>query len=287
MGAIFRKELRGYFTGITGYILTAIMLFMIGYYTVSYCFSYHYAVFEYVYASAVLVLLFFVPVITMRLFAEEKKQKTDRLLYSLPLKMSDIVLGKYFAALCVLALPCAVSAIYPLLLHSYGNFNFRLIYITLACFFLLGAALTAICMFISLLTENQIAAAIISFVILLLNHFLNNILGVVPASVTAYTIITVVAIAIIGLLVWLVTKNGILADIVSIILLAALIAVRIIKPTIIEKVAGGILDKILLFDVFYIMVDGMLELSTVVLYMSVVVLFTFMSIQVLERRRWA
>ena len=287
MGAVYKKELHGYFTGFTGYILLAVMLAFMGIYTMTYCLSYQYSAFEFVYGNTVFVLLLFVPILTMRMFAEEKKQGTDRLLYSLPLKMSEIILGKYFAALTVLCIPCLITGIYPLILSRFGNINFKLVYIAMLGFFLLGAALTAVCMFISLLTENQIVAALVSFVVLLLNYFMKSLTNYIPSTLIASTIILVVLVIIIGIIVWAVTKNGVLADIVAIVLLMALIAIRLIRAELIQGILPKILGKIELFEQYFDIVYGSLDISTIVLYISVIVLFCVLSIQVLERRRWA
>ena len=287
MGAVFKKELRGYFTGLTGYILLAVMLVMMGIYAMIYCLSYQYSAFEFVYGNTVFVLMLFVPILTMRMFAEEKKQGTDRLLYSLPLKMSDIVLGKYFASLVVLGIPCFFTGIYPIILSKFGNINFKVVYAAMLGFFLLGAALTAVCMFISLLTENQIIAAIVSFVVLLLNYFMNNLTNYIPSTMFASTVILILLVIVIGLIVWAVTNNAVLADIVSIILLLALIAVRLIKAELLQGLLPKIFNKIELFEQFFNIVYGSIDLSTVVLYFSTMILFCFLSVQVLERRRWA
>ena len=287
MDAVFKKELRGYFTGLTGYILIAVMLVMMGIYAMIYCLSYQYSAFEFVYGNTVFVLMLFVPILTMRMFAEEKKQGTDRLLYSLPLKMSDIVLGKYFASLVVLGIPCLFVGIYPLILSKFGNVNFKLVYVAMLGFFLLGAALTAVCMFISLLTENQIIAAIVSFVVLLLNYFMNNLTNYIPSTLFASTIIFIILVILVSLIVWTVTKNGVLADIVGIVCLLALIAIRLIKAELIQGILPKILGKIELFEQYFNIVYGSLDISTIVLYISVAVLFCVLSVQVLERRRWA
>lgn len=287
MGAVFKKELRGYFTGFTGYILIAVMLVMMGIYTMIYCLSYQYSAFEFVYGNTVFVLMLFVPILTMRMFAEEKKQGTDRLLYSLPLKMSRIIGGKYLASLVVLGIPCFFAGLYPIILSRFGNVNFKLVYASMLGFFLLGASLTAVCMFISLLTENQIIAAIVSFVILLLNYFLNNLTNYIPTTLFASTVILIILIILTGLIIWAVTKNAVLADISAIALMIALIIIRFVKAELIQGILPKILSRIELFEQYYNIVYGSLDISTIVLYFSVIILFYVLSVQVLERRRWA
>lgn len=287
MNAIFRKELRSYFTGFTGYILTAVMLIMIGIFSMIYNLSYQSAAFEYVYGNCVFILMLLVPILTMRLFPEEKRQKTDQLLYSLPIKMSDIVLGKYLASICVLGIPCIISGIYPLVFSAFGNINFKIVYASLFSFFLLGATLTAICMFISLLTENQIIAAIISFIVILINYFLNNLTSYISSSLFASVVTLVILIILFSIIVRIVTQNKILADIISIVLLIALLVIRIVKSSLIEGFVPKILKKIMLFDSFYDFIYGKFYISSIILFLSFIVVFVYISIQALERRRWA
>ena len=231
--------------------------------------------------------MLFVPILTMRMFAEEKKQGTDRLLYSLPLKMSQIIGGKYLASLVVLGIPCFFTGLYPIILSRFGNVNFKLVYASMLGFFLLGASLTAVCMFISLLRENQIIAAIVSFVILLLNYFLNNLTNYIPTTLFASTVILIILIILTGLIIWAVTKNAVLADISAIALMIAFIIIRFVKAELIQGILPKILSRIELFEQYYNIVYGSLDISTIVLYFSVIILFYVLSVQVLERRRWA
>lgn len=287
MNAVFRKELRTYFTGFLGYLFMAVLLVIIGIYCMIYNLSYQYSAFEYVYGSVSFIYLIVIPILTMRVFPEERKLKTEQLLYSLPLKMSEIVCGKYFAALVILAIPLAVSAVYPVILSAYGTVNFGIVYTTLLGFFLLGAALAAVCMFISSLTENQILAAIFSFIVLFINYFIGNLTNYFSSSTGAGFISLTAVILAVALLVRLVTKNKFLARITLAVLLAALIAVAVINSSLIAGIAGKVLGKLALFDGFYNIVYGIFDLKTILLYISTAVIFTFLTVQALERRRWA
>ena len=144
MRAVFRHETGMYFTGLSGYVFGAFMLLFTGIYMMVYNLKGGYTNFEYVPAGMSFIFLIIVPILSMRVLAEEKKQKTDQLLYSLPLSMTQVILGKYAAMLVVLLIPTAIMCVYPLILSAYGDVYFPAAYGTVLAFFLLGAALLAI-----------------------------------------------------------------------------------------------------------------------------------------------
>ena len=172
MKAVYSRELRSYFTGLTGCVFAAFMLLFAGIFTMVYNLNYSYANFEYAMGNMPFVFLVIVPIITMRTFAAEKRGHTDVLLYSLPVSMTRVVMGKYLALLTMFVLPVAVICLYPLVLSMFGNVYLPAAYAAIAAFLFLGAALLAVGMFISSLTESQAVAAGVSFAVLLLNYFL-------------------------------------------------------------------------------------------------------------------
>ena len=232
MKAIFERELRSYYTSVSGYVFAAFLLLFAGIYTMSVCLIGGYANFEYVLGNMSFIFLLIVPVITMKTFAEERRQRTDQLLYALPIGMTRVVLGKYLALLAVFAVPMLIVALYPLVLNLYGTLSFRTILVSYIGFLLLGASLLAIGMFISSLTESQPLAAGGTFLILLLNFF-----------------------------------SGSLASYVS--------------------VGSGLLTCLCLFDRVDDFVYGILNLNSVVFYLSVIAFFVFLTVQACEKRRWS
>ena len=148
----------------------AVLLPFAGIYTMAICLQSGYSNFEYVLGNIGFIFLSIVPILTMRTFAEEKKQKTDQLLYSLPTGMLRIVIGKYLALLLVFLVPVIILRTYPLVLSMYGELEMKTVYSTIFAFFLLGASLLAIGIFISTLTESQPFAAGGTFVVLLLDY---------------------------------------------------------------------------------------------------------------------
>ena len=141
MIAVFRRELNGYFKSMMGYLFSAFVLIFAGIYTMVYNLSGYTAHFEQVLSAISFLYLIAVPILTMRSVAEEKKQKTDQLLYSLPISFSGVVVGKYLAMLAVLLVPTAIMGLYPLILSQFGTVPLQTAYGALTGFFLLGAAL--------------------------------------------------------------------------------------------------------------------------------------------------
>ena len=223
MRAVFRHELSSYFTGVTGYVFSAFLLLFTGIYTMVYNLQSASVHFEYVLGSMSFVFLIIVPILTMRVLAEERRQKTDQLLYSLPLTMTQVVLGKFAAMLVVFAAPMAVICLYPVVLSAYGNVYLPAAYGAIVGFFFLGMALLAIGMYISSVTESQAVAAGLCFVVMLVNYFLSDLAGF--ASSTAYSSLAALALTalIVCGIVYLMTKNGFVSLLLAAVLEAGLI----------------------------------------------------------------
>ena len=175
MKAVFRRELSSYFTGLSGYVFGAFLLLFAGIYTMAYNIRAAVSNFEYVLSSMSFIFLVIVPILTMRVFAEEKRQKTDQLLYSLPLTMTEVVMGKYLAMLVMFLIPLCIIGIYPAVLSHFGKVNLAAAYGALVGFFFLGAALLAVGEFISSVTDSQGVAAGLCFAALLVNYFLASL----------------------------------------------------------------------------------------------------------------
>lgn len=180
MKAIFQREFKSYFTSVTGYAFAAFLLLFVGIYTMSVCLVGYYPNYEYVLGNTAFIFLLIVPIVTMKTFAEERKQKTDLLLYALPIGMTKIVMGKYLALLAVFAVPMLPTAIYPFILKMYGNVSLKVVFTAFTGFILLGAALLAFGMFVSSLTESQPLAAGISFLFILINFLSGSLATYLP-----------------------------------------------------------------------------------------------------------
>lgn len=287
MRAVFRHELSSYFTGLTAYVFAAFVLLFGGIYTMSYNLNAGITDFQYVVGSVSFVFLLIMPILSMRVLAEEKRQKTDQLLYSLPITMTQVVLGKYFAQLVVLLVPVAVMGIYPLILSAFGNIYYPAAYGSLIGFYFLGAALLAIGMFISSLTESQPVAAGLCFVVMLLNYFIASLADFVPSSAAAsFAAFSLVA-ALVCLVFYLMTKSGFGAAAIFVAAEGALTVVFIVNSTAFEGAFGDMMEKLSLFEQFYRFVDGVFDVRGIVYFLSVVGVFLFLSVQSMEKRRWS
>ena len=211
MKAVFRHELSSYFTGMAGYVFGAFLLLFAGIYTMVINLNAGQATFEYVLSNMSFVFLVAIPILTMRVLAEERKQKTDQLLYALPLTMTQVILGKYLAMLVLFLVPVAVICVYPILLSGFGNLYLPAAFGAIGGFFLLGMALLAVGMFISSVTESQPVAAGLCFAVLLVNYFLSSLSGYLSSTAFGSFLCLTVVILVLALIVWRMTRNGLAA----------------------------------------------------------------------------
>lgn len=209
MRAVLKHELSSYFTNLSGYVFGAFLLLFAGIYTMVYNIQSATTKFEYVLGGMSFVFLVIVPILTMRVLAEERHQKTDQLLYSLPLTMTQVVLGKYFAMLVIFLVPLAIISIYPIVLTAFGNVYLPAAFSAIVGFFFLGAALITIGMYISSVTESQAVAAGLCFVVMLLNYFIADLADM--ASTTAFgslAVLMVVSLVVSGIVyLMVISKN--------------------------------------------------------------------------------
>ena len=287
MTAIYKRELRSYFNGVMGYIFIAFILAAFGIYTTYICFANRLAEFQYVPYMIKFVFLIAVPILSMRVLSEERKQKTDQLLFSNAIDVSKIVLGKYLAMLTVIAIPIAFVCIYPAFLSAYGPVPLATSYGTLLAFFLMGAALLAIGMFASSLTDSQIVAAAVCFGIILVAYLSNQITSVVSSTAVASYIGFTVIVVLIALITRYMTKSWYAAGIAAVILEAVLTALMLFAPTVLNGALANFLGCIALFDKMDTFKDGVFDINVIVYYISVAALFTFFSMQAVEKRRWS
>ncbi|MGN1346911.1 MAG: ABC transporter permease [Eubacteriales bacterium] len=286
MLAVYKKELKTYFTGMTGPVFICFILLMTGIFTVVFNLQGLYPNFEITLNQVAFIYLLAIPVLTMRSVAEEKHSRTDQLLYSLPMSMTSIVMAKYLAMLTVLAIPTGVMLFYPLLLASFGTVHLSSAYAMLLAFFLLGAALIAIGMFISSLTESQVIAAVLSLASALLIYFMPGISNMISTDASVSLIGFLLLAVVIGLVVNSMIKNNVLAISITAVLALAVIAVYLVDSS---RFAGAIprmLTAISLFDRLTTFQNGMFDLTAVVFFLSVCGLFVYLTIQSMEKKRW-
>jgi ABC-2 type transport system permease protein len=265
----------------------AFMLLFAGIYTVAVNVNSAYANFEYALSNMSFIFIIIIPVLTMKVISEERKQKTDTLLYSLPLSLTKIVLAKYFAMLFVLLIPVAVMSLYPLVLSFFGTVNFLSAYSSLLGFFLLGAALISMGLFASSVTENQALAAGLAFLIVLVNYFITSFAYYLSGTATASLIALAITVLAIGILVYVLTKDYTVAGGVTILGEAVLAFIFFSFPEKLEGLFPAIIEKLSLFERFTIFTEGILDLASVVYLILVSVIFVFITVQAMEKRRWS
>ena len=287
MIAIFERELKSFFTGITGYIFGACLLLFAGIYSMVLNLSQGYNSLDYVFGNMGFIYLLAVPILTMRTIAEERKQKTDQLLYSLPINMHKIVLGKYFAMLAVLAVPVVIMAFYPIIYSAFGTVSFRTSYSTLVGFYLLGAALIAIGMFVSSLTDNQVVAAVMCLIIMVINYFISSLTDYLSTS-SASTLLALVVLALaLAAIIWYITRNVITALLTGIVCEAGLIITYTLVPTKFAGLLPNVIGKLSLYERFYNFTDGLFDITALVYFIMVAFVFVFLTVQAMEKRRWS
>lgn len=286
MKAVFKHELSNYFHSLTAYIFGAFLLVFVGIGAMIYNIQQAVANFEYVLSFVSLVFVVLIPVLTMRVIAEERKQKTDQLLYSLPITTTQIVVGKYLAMLVVFLVPLCMIGIYPMVFARYGEVYFLTSYGSIAAFFIMGAALIAIGTFISSLTENQGFAAGIAIPVILLNYYSVSLAEYVSATAFGSAAALCVLCCLLGVIIRFMTKNENLAYAVAFVLILAVGIMYLVDSTMFEGLLAKIMTQMSLFERFYRFVNGVFDWTAIVYYLTVIVFFIFLSVQSLEKRRY-
>lgn len=286
MSAIFKHELRTYFHSLTAYLFGALLLVFIGVFAMLYNIQAAVSNFELVFHYGSLIFVVIVPIMTMRVIAEERKQKTDQLLYSLPVTTTQVILGKYLALLMVSLVPLALLSTYPLIFSRYGDVYLPTSYGSLFAFFLVGAALLALGIFISSLTDNQGFAAGIGIAVILLNYFSVRLSEYVSSTAFGSVIVLAILILVLGAVVKHLTKNENLSFAVSIALMLILIAFFYLKTENFEGLLPSIMSKLSLFERLDSFINGVFDVTAVVYYMTFIGFFLFLSVQSLEKRRY-
>ena len=182
MKAIYKRELKSYFQSMIGYAFIAFLLAFVGIYFMAYNLNAGYPYFSYALSGVMFMFLVAVPILTMKSFSEERKSKTDQLLLTSPVRLVDVVLGKYLAMVTVFLTPNLIFCIYPLVIKMQGTAYLRVDYAAILMFFILGCVYIAIGMFLSALTESQIIAAVSTFAVLLILHLWGGLLDFIPST---------------------------------------------------------------------------------------------------------
>ena len=286
MIAVLKHELRNYFHSLTAYVFGAFLLAVVGVGAMLYNIQAAVSNFEFVLSFSSLVFVVIVPILTMRVIAEERKQRTDQLLYSLPITTTQVILGKYLALLVVYLIPLCIISLYPLIFARFGDVYLLTSYGSILAFFLMGAALIAVGVFISSLTDNQGFAAGIGIAVILLNYYSVSLSEYISSTAFGSLLALYVLVFILGLVIRYLTRNEALAYGVCLVLAVGLAAVYLIDSSIFEGLLPAVMEQLSLFKRFQVFVNGVFDLTAVVYYLSVIGFFLLLSVQSLEKRRY-
>lgn len=286
MIAIYKKEMRNYLTQMIGYVFLAFFLLLVGIWFTLINVRGADGNFQFVLSNVTIFFFILIPTLTMRLFSEETRQKTDQLLFTSPLSVTAIVLGKFFAALSLFLLGVAITVVLPFLLRGYGKLPVSQIVGTYLGFILLGAACIAIGVFISVLTENQIIAAVGTMAAIFVMFLIDAIAVSMPTSTFAslmFVLFIIIAIAAI----WHNSTGKVIAAVItSIIGLAVAGGLYLANDLIFDGIIVRVLLWFSIFTRFSFFTRGVLRVSDIVYYISFAALFLYLTVNVIEKRRW-
>ena len=288
MLAIYKRELRSYFQSMVGCVFIAFLIAFTGIYFMAYNLMSGYPYFSYTLSGSLIVFIVGIPLITMRSFSEERKNKTDQLLLTAPVSLGKVVMGKYLAMVTVIAIPNVIFCIFPLIIKSQGTAYLTVDYISIVVFFLLGCVYAAIGMFMSSLTESQIIAFISTFGILLVLYLWDGILSMLPSSAVSGLAGVLIILSAVVFYIWHMTGNYIIAGAIEIIGIVAGVVVYIVDSGLYENLLTNLLGKLALANVFTdITSNSIVDVTGIVFYLSIIVVFVFLTVQSIQKRRWS
>ena len=235
MGAIFRRELKAYFTSPIAYIFLAVFYLYTSMLFVNYNAYYGTTDMSTVFTGAFSIMMILLPLLTMRLFTEEKRQRTDQCLLTAPVSLFSIVMGKFLAAVCVYLSAMAIYVLFVIVLVALaGSVAWATVIGTFIALLLLGSSFIAIGVFVSAMTENQIVAAVLSFAIIVVFYLIDMLAGIVKIE-------------------WLRT----------------------------------VMASLGFYTRYYEFSTGILNVPSLIFFLSVIFIFNFLTVRVLEKRRWS
>lgn len=286
MTAVYKREVRGFFTTITGYVYTAFMLALGGIYFTIYNLRGGYSEFGITLTQMTVLLLICAPLLTMRMLGDERRQKTDQLLFTSPVSIGGVVAGKYLAVLTLYLLPVAGYCFFPLILARYAQVSLPLAYASLLGYFLAGAAALAVGMLVSALCENPLLSAVTAFFVLLLCNYAPMLTA--NASTSGFYAVLVmgclvIAAAAVG---GLVTKNLSFGLGILTIGLIVLIIVYLTDTGLVSAAMAALLGAVSLFSPLVSFASGVFDVSALIYYITVIALLLLFTAQAVERRRW-
>jgi ABC-2 type transport system permease protein len=288
MFAIYKKELKQYFNTVTGYAFLGFMVLITGYFFVSQNIAGANSNYNETLVGSLIMFLILMPVLTMRSFAEESRQKTDQLLFTSPVKVPEIVAAKFLSAVTLYLIGIAITFCFPVVLSQLGtSFDWSLTFGGIIGYFLMGACLISVGIFISVLTDNQIVAAATTFAAIFLLLMMDNIASSAPISTASSIIFAAVVVALLGLFAYNSTKQLWITLIFVVLCYAFMGVVYFAKRTLYDGLISktlGYFSVLTRFENFYM---GVISLSDVVYYITFSAVFLYLTVNVIEKRRWS
>lgn len=233
MGAIFRREVKSYFTSPIGYIFIAAFFAYCGIMFSYYSLNSGYTKLDSLFGSLLTIIIVLIPILTMRTISEEKRSRTDQCLLTAPISLGSIVAGKFFAAFLIYLIAVSITAVMAVVVSAFGQPDWNVIVGNIVALALVGGAYIAIGIMCSSFTENQVVAAVLSFVALIAVSFMTTIGNLIPINAV---------------------------------------------QTVFQKLSFG--------ERYYSFTYGVFDFSNVVFFISAIVAFLFLTVRVLEKRRW-
>ena len=287
MLAIYKKELKSYLSSMMGCVFIAFCLAITSLY---FCLYNLYYAYPNIYMALQGVVWFFIilmPILTMRIISEEQRNKTDQLLYTAPVSVSSIVMGKYLAMLTIFAIPVLIVCTYPLILSQYGEVQYVASYLAILAYFLIGATFIAVGMFISSITESQIIAAVVSFAVLLVSHLMSTLVELISGTAEASLIGFIILIIVLCAIYYLLAKNLLVSIISFLVLTAITVILYFVKPVIFEGAINSALESFCITtmaeDLF---IYSILDITAIVYYVTIIAFFIFITVQSIQKKRW-
>jgi len=286
MIAIIMKELRTYFSQMTGYIflaltilLTALFFVMVNVFSLNP--NYHHVL-----NSTTILFFLIIPTLTMRLFADEVKNRTDQLLFTSPLAIWQIVVGKYLAAGALFVGAMAVTMLFPVIISQYGSLPVEQIVGAYLGYILMGLGFISIGLFVSVMTENQIIAAVATSGAIFFIFILDGLAGGMPAdALSSLVFICLLILALAGVL-YNSTKNIFAAVVLAVIGFAVAILMFYIDRLMFDAIIPRMFRWLSVFSRFDSLTRGVLNLADIVYYVTFPLVFIYLTVNVIEKRRW-
>jgi len=289
MFAIYKKEFKSYFISMIGYVFIAFLLLIIGimFSWINLRNANPFIGYSLEYAYVIVVFMILVPVVTMKIFADERRLKTDQLLFTSPISIPKIVLGKYLAIASVFAIPMLVVCFYPIILTSFGTVPIPMSYVSILGFWLMGMAFLAIGLFVSSTTDSQIISAVVTFAILLLSFMMESLINIIPSSSVISLISIIVIVLLLAALYYSFTKSVMASVIVGSVMMIAVVVTYIVKSSLFEGAIKKIMMMLSLNQQYQNFMGGYLSISSILYYITVIGIFLFLSVQVIQKKKWS